>query len=117
MANSQNSPQTGQEEAPTSEELKKEQEALAKVQDEELKEKVEQKYGVSEYDDPDSFKRFFELEKEHRRELSEAIGQKIKYREKAQKQAEIPQKSEGTPQEPPQKKEGVHHSNTHSDHA
>lgn len=73
---------------PTPEEAKLEEEALAEVKDDELREKLAAELGI-ESDNP-LLDTLVEREKEQRERLSKAIGQKRKYREAA-KGAKPPQ--------------------------
>ena len=80
----------------TPEEQKAEQEALAEVKNEELRDKIAEDMDLDPDDDADLLDKLVEREKAHREKLSGAIKQKIKYRETAQK---LPKQPTGTPEE------------------
>jgi len=63
----------------TPEEEVKAQEA---PKEEEVREKVIEEFGFTEDDDSDKIDKLVEKEMEHSKKLSEAIGQKIKQRDK-----------------------------------
>lgn len=86
----------GEGEGEVSEEEKKsEAEALAEVKDEELKSKIADDFGINAEDEPELFDKLVEREKSHLKKTSDAIRQKIGYREKLQKTSDKPQNNSG----------------------
>jgi hypothetical protein len=69
----------------TPEQKEAEDKALEEVQEEALKEKLADEYGVDPEEEPELFEKILEREKSHRELLSTAIKQKRTWREKAQK--------------------------------
>lgn len=69
--------------SPSESELQDEQSALAEVQDDELRKSLVSELNLSDDYDSDLIEKLFEREKENRKKLSAAIGQKIKYRDLA----------------------------------
>src|SRR5438046_25289 len=64
------------------EEQKADQEALVVAKEEEVKAAVIEEFGFDPAEDADLIEKAVAKEMKHRTELSQAIGQKIKYREK-----------------------------------
>ena len=89
-------PMDEKELTPTPEEATLEQEALAEVKEDELREKLAGELGI-EADNP-LLDTLVTRELEHRQKLSKAVGQKIKYREAA--------KGVKPPQEKPKPEDG-----------
>src|SRR3990167_6127990 len=69
----------------TQEELAAEQAAMAEAKVEEVTASVVEKFGFDEELDADKIEKAVAIEMEHRKNLSHAIGQKIKHREEAEK--------------------------------
>lgn len=72
------------------EELKAEEEALREVKEDEVREKVIAEYGFDEVDDSDRIDKLVKERVGSQKNLSQAIGQKIKYRTELQKKEEKP---------------------------
>lgn len=62
------------------EEAKAEQEALAEAKVEEIKSRIIEEFGFDETNDSERIDKLVEKEINHRKSLSQAIGQKVKYR-------------------------------------
>lgn len=78
------------------EELQDEQEALAEVEDGDLRSNVIESLGLEENDDnSELINKVVEHEKANREKLSKAIGQKIDWREKAKQSNTQPEKQSG----------------------
>ena len=84
----------------SSEELAAEQAALAESKEDEVRDKVISEYGFDEVDDAERISKAVAKELEHSKKMSQAIGQKIKWRTEATKPKEV-----AAPVEP--KKENV----------
>lgn len=65
----------------SAEELAEEQKTLESVKEEDVRQSVVSEYGFDEIDDAEKIDKVVEKEMTHRKELSEAIGQKIKQRD------------------------------------
>ena len=74
------------------EELAAEQVALQETKEEEVKAKIISELGFDEIEDAEKIEKLVAKEMKHNKDLSQAIGQKIKYREMAQKPPEPPVK-------------------------
>ena len=72
------------------EEQKAEEEATKEVQEDELREKLAEEFGLDSDTDADFLDKLVGREKAHREKLSGAIKQKISWREKAQATSEKP---------------------------
>lgn len=66
---------------PTAEELEAEKQQLEEVKEDELREKLAEDLGINPDDNQDLLDKAVQRELDQRKKLSEAIGQKIKYRE------------------------------------
>lgn len=82
---------------PSPEELNAEQEALVEAKEDEVRTKVVEDFGFDAIEDSDKIEKIVATEMKHRKDLSSAIGQKIKYRDLAKVKpvvAVIPPKKE-----------------------
>ena len=79
------------------EEAKAEQEALAEKKEEEIRANIISEFGFNEDDDAEKIDKLVEKETSHYKNLSQAIGQKIKYREALKNPPKSP---ENPPKEP-----------------
>lgn len=70
------------------EELAAEQEALQEKKEEEIREQLINDFGFDEINEAEKIDKLVLKEKEHREKLSQAIGQKIRWRTEAQKPKE-----------------------------
>ncbi len=68
-------------ETPTPEELIAEKEAMVEVKEDEVREAIVSEYGFDEEEDAEKIEKAVEREVKHRKTLSTAIRQKIKYRD------------------------------------
>lgn len=73
--------------SPSESELQDEQSALTEVQDDELRQSIVSELSLSDDYDSDLVEKLMVREKENRKKLSSAIGQKIKYRDLANTQS------------------------------
>ena len=76
------------------EEAKAEQEALEEKKEDEIRAEIITEFGFDEEDDADRIEKAVARELKHRKITSQAIGQKIKYREEAAKLKTQPPKEE-----------------------
>lgn len=76
---------TTQNNTPTAEELAFEKEATAEAKAEEIRAKIITEYGFDEEADKERIDKLVTKDMEQRKKLSDAIGQKIKYRDQATK--------------------------------
>lgn len=73
---------------PTAEELALEKEATTEAKDDEIRAKIVSDFSFDEEKDKERIDKLFNKEKDSRKKLSDAIGQKIKYRGMVPKPAE-----------------------------
>lgn len=78
---------------PTPEELQAETEAQKEAKEDEIRTGIINDLGLDEVDDADKIEKLVKREVDHRKNLSTAIGQKVKYRELATKGAQPPANS------------------------
>ncbi len=77
----------------TPEERTAEEEAIKEVNEDELREKVAEEFGIDPDENPELFEKLVEKHKEFRQKLSGAIKQKIKYRNLTKGTSEKPKAS------------------------
>jgi len=87
----------------TPEEQKAEQDAIAEVKDEELREKIAQDLGIDPEDEKELLDKLVEREKASHEKLSGAIKQKISWREKAKTSEKKPDDDKSKGGKPPEK--------------
>lgn len=92
------------QDTPSPEELKLEEEAQQEVKEEELKAKIAEDLGIDPDEEPDLFNKIFEREKLNREKLSGAIKQKINWRTKAQTSVKSDDKDKDKPKDGGDKK-------------